>query len=89
MRKRSRPATVRVPYFKAATAPENFYYSLLVQYLPYRKEDDILQDFNSAKDAFLAKEEHLKTTSAHMDLYRQRDKQLENAFIQVHAFQVL
>ena len=57
--------------------------------MPYRNKAEILENFDSAKDALLAKEEHLKAISAHMDLYRERDKQLENAFIQIHAFQVL
>ena len=89
MRKRNISAVVRVPYFKASTDPENFYYSLLLQYMPFRNENEILENFDSAKDAFLAREEQLKRNSSHMEIYRQRDKQLENAFIQVHAFQVL
>lgn len=89
MRKRTVPATIRVPHFKAATEPENFYYSLLVQYTPFRNENEVMANFDSAKEAFLAKEEDLKAKSAYMETYRQRDKDLENALVQVHAFQVL
>ena len=60
MRKKTWPPKVRVPYFRAAPDPDNFYYSLLLQYMPYRNEAEILENFDSAKDAFLSKEEQLK-----------------------------
>ncbi|KAF9420125.1 hypothetical protein HW555_003538, partial [Spodoptera exigua] len=40
-------------------------------------------------DAFLANEESLRQTNAYLEIYRERDRQLENAFAQVHAFQIL
>ena len=86
---RNAPAVVRVPYFMATSDPENFYYSLLLQYMPYRSEQELLEGFNSAREAFLAREETLKTTSEHMETFRQRDRQLENAFNQIHAFNIL
>lgn len=82
-------AVIRVPYFVATTDPENYYYSLLLQYMPYRHETELLQDFDTARDAFLARKERLREMSTYMGLYRERDKQLENAFNQVHAFQIL
>lgn len=86
---RNAPAVVRVPYFMATSDPENFYYSLLLQYMPYRSEQELLEGFNSTREAFLAREETLKTTSEHMETFRQRDRQLENAFNQIHAFDIL
>ncbi|KAH0549795.1 hypothetical protein KQX54_014275 [Cotesia glomerata] len=85
---RNVPAVVRVPYFIATSDPENFY-SLLVQYMPYRLEPELLEGFDNAKEAFLARENRLKETSRHMRQHRERDQQLENAFIQVHAFEIL
>ncbi|XP_054706995.1 uncharacterized protein LOC129216803 [Uloborus diversus] len=82
-------AVVRVPYFVASTDPENFYYSLLLQYMPYRSEQELLEGFNSSKEAFLAREEALKRNSEQMEEYRERDRQLENAFNQAHAFEIL
>ncbi|GIY57519.1 hypothetical protein CDAR_79491 [Caerostris darwini] len=86
---RNVPAVVRVPYFVATSDPENFFYSLLVQYMPYRSETELLEGFDNAKEAFLARENRLKETSRHMSQHRERDQQLENAFIQVHAFEIL
>ncbi|KAL3283669.1 hypothetical protein HHI36_006807 [Cryptolaemus montrouzieri] len=83
------PAVVRVPNFVAASDPESYYYSLLIQYKPYRNEAELLGEFNSARDAFLANEESLRQTNAYLEIYRERDRQLENAFAQVHAFQIL
>ncbi|KAF9409134.1 hypothetical protein HW555_011413 [Spodoptera exigua] len=86
---RNTPAVVRVPNFIAASDPESYYYSLLIQYMPYRNETELLGEFNSARDAFLANEESLRQTNAYLEIYRERDRQLENAFAQVHAFQIL
>ncbi|VVC90599.1 unnamed protein product, partial [Leptidea sinapis] len=86
---RNTPAVVRVPNFVAASDPESYYYSLLIQYMPYRNEAELLGEFNSARDAFLANEESLRQTNAYLEIYRERDRQLENAFAQVHAFQIL
>ncbi|CAG9761349.1 unnamed protein product [Ceutorhynchus assimilis] len=62
---------------------------LLMQYIPYRDEEELLRGFGTARDAFLTSEDRLKEISAYMELYRRRDKQLEDAFNQVHAFQIL
>lgn len=86
---RNVPAVVRVPYFVAATDPENYYYSLLLQYMPYRSEIELLEEFDTARAAFLAREPHLRQTSEHMMIYRERDRQFENAFNQDHAFEIL
>lgn len=84
---RKRPAVVRVPHFMVSNDPENYYYSLLLQYMPYRREIELIEEFDTAREAFLAREELLR--SRHIEIYRERDRQLENAFNQVHAFQVL
>ncbi|CAG5041965.1 unnamed protein product [Parnassius apollo] len=86
---RTVPAALRVPYFIASTDAENFYYSLLIQYILYRAEAELLQGFYSAREAFLAQEEQLKAISGHIEQHRERDQQLEVAFNQVHAFQIL
>ncbi|XP_053968624.1 uncharacterized protein LOC128870052 [Anastrepha ludens] len=86
---RNVPAVVRVPYFIAASDPENFSYSLLLQYMPYRSETEILEGFDNAKEAFVARESRLRETSRHMCQHRERDQQLENAFNQIHAFEIL
>ncbi|CAI6374499.1 unnamed protein product [Macrosiphum euphorbiae] len=61
---RNKTAVVRVPYFVASTDPENFYYNLLLQYMPYHLEPELLEEFNSSKEAFMAREETLKRNSS-------------------------
>lgn len=80
MIRRNTPACIRVPHFVATTDPEGYFYSLLLQYKPYRNEDELLEGFNTAREVFLAQEQQLKQMSAHMELYHERDRQLENAF---------
>lgn len=67
MKIRQRPAVVRVPYFKVTDDPDNYYYSLLAQYLPFRNERELLLDHDSSKEAFLAQENQLKTSRVHGD----------------------
>jgi hypothetical protein len=86
---RNKPAVVRVPYFTMARDPQNYFYSLLVQYVPFRDEVELLIGFDSPREAFLAREEDLRRNNEYMELYRDRDQQLENAFNQVHAFELL
>lgn len=50
---RTVPAVVRVPCFIAASDPESFFYSLLLQYMPYRSETELLEGFDNTKEAFL------------------------------------
>lgn len=49
---RKTPAVVRAPFFMVGSDPENFYYSLLLPYLPFRNENKLLEGFDSAKEAF-------------------------------------
>jgi len=82
-------AAIQVPHFVAAVDPESFYYSLLLQYMSYSSEDELLRGFDSAKEAFKARENDLKQNCTMMDEFRQRDRQLENAFNQIHAYEIL
>ncbi|KAJ9574962.1 hypothetical protein L9F63_007880, partial [Diploptera punctata] len=67
----------------------NIFESLLVQYLPYFSETELLQGFDNAKDAFLARENRLMEINSHMRQHRERDQQLGNAFNQINAFEIL
>ncbi|KAG5680197.1 hypothetical protein PVAND_009722 [Polypedilum vanderplanki] len=85
---RNTPAVIRVPYFLMHSDPENYFYSLLLQYKPYYDENELLGEL-SAREAFLACEEELKERSAFMETFRERERQLETAFTQAHAFNLL
>jgi len=71
------------------TDPENYFYSRLLQYVPYFNESELLEEYDSAREAFIAREVRLKEKSHYMETFRERDQQLEDAFIQAHAFQLL
>ncbi|GFS52185.1 ATP-dependent DNA helicase [Trichonephila inaurata madagascariensis] len=86
---RNVPAVVHVPYFVAVSDPENYYYSLLLQYVLYRNESELIVDYDTAKESFLARESYFRATNARLEIFKERDRQLENAFNQVHAFEVL
>ncbi|GFQ82355.1 ATP-dependent DNA helicase [Trichonephila clavata] len=86
---RNVPAVVRVPYFVAASDPENYYYSLLLQYVPFRNESELIVDYDTARYSFLVRESDLRATNARLEIFRERDRQLENAFNQIHAFEIL
>lgn len=66
---RNKPAVVCVPYFKSSTDPDNHYYRMLLQYLPYRNESQLIGEYNNAIEAFIAREEQLKQTNQPMQLF--------------------
>jgi len=85
MKIRNKRAVIRVPRLNSDRDPESYYYSLLLQYKPYLLETELLEGFETAKEAFLACEEELKQKNAFMEVYRRRDKELENALAKAHA----
>ena len=87
MKVRNRPAVVRVPHFRETTDPHNFYYSLLMQHIPFRNENELLPDGLSPKETFRLKEKQLLETSKYLEIYRKRDAVLEDAFIALNAFE--
>lgn len=89
MKIRTRPAVVRVNSFNLNQDPEGFYYSLLLQYIPFRNEDELTANFETAREAFLAKETILMQTSRELMIYRQRDRFLENAINLAKAYNPL
>lgn len=52
---RNNPAVVRVLYFKISDYPDNFYYNMLLQYLPYHREDELIGEYNHARKEFMAR----------------------------------
>lgn len=59
-------ASVRVPFFRMSTDPDNYFYSMLVQYVPYRRKIDLIEAYNSPREAFIAQEAQLLQQSAYM-----------------------
>ncbi|GFY69347.1 ATP-dependent DNA helicase [Trichonephila inaurata madagascariensis] len=80
---RNRPACVTVPYIIAAIDPENYYYSLLLQYVAYCSEDELLDCFNSTWGELLREQCEM------MEIYKERDRQLEMALNRAHTFELL
>lgn len=86
---RNVPAVVRVPFFMMNSDPDNYFYSMLLQYVPFYSESELLDEYNSPHEAFLAREENLKRTSRYLETFRERDKQLEDALNRARAFEIL
>ena len=55
IKKRERPAVIKVPHISINDNPSEYYYSLLLLYTPFRNENDILKGYNSPEDAYLDK----------------------------------
>lgn len=60
MRKRGRAAVIRYPTFSVTT--DDYYYSLLMLLLPHRDESNIMGDYGSARDAFVAQNSRFNTS---------------------------
>ena len=65
---------VRIPFFQMPLSPEDYFYSLLLQYVPFYSEDELIDEHNNTWEAFLAQ---LRQTNAHLKTYHARDRQLE------------
>ena len=64
VKKRQKPACMRVPYLTAANGDE-YYYSLLVLFRPFRNEStDIVQQGETARDAFIRQIDDLDMNSS-------------------------
>jgi PIF1-like helicase/Helitron helicase-like domain at N-terminus len=82
-------AVVKRPYFVLARDPKNFFYSPLVEYIPFYNETELLEGYADPQEAFLGHEEQLRQMSVNLRAIRERDQQLEDALVQAHAFEIL
>ncbi|GFY41781.1 ATP-dependent DNA helicase [Trichonephila inaurata madagascariensis] len=57
---RNVPDVVRVPFFQMPTDTENYFYCLLVQYVPFYSEDKLIDKHYNAPETFLAREQQLR-----------------------------
>ena len=58
---RSHQACLRVPVMTPESHGDNYYYHLLMLYLPWRQEtEDLLGEYNTAQEALLAKKDQLQ-----------------------------
>lgn len=58
-----------MPHFVAVRDLERYYYSFLLQYMPYRNESEILEGFNNAHKAFPARDQSQKQQTELIFLY--------------------
>ncbi|GFT42641.1 ATP-dependent DNA helicase [Nephila pilipes] len=87
---RNIPAAVRTPYFSVHNDAENYFYSLLVQYVPFDKESELLERYPNSRDAFLDREKKFfGDENPFLSSIRERSNQLENAFRQAQALEIL
>lgn len=79
MRKRGRAAVIRYPTFSITT--DDYYYSLLMLLLPHRDESNIMRNYASAREAFLAQYSMLNTS---MILHKNFMVDVENAMRRIY-----
>jgi hypothetical protein len=89
MIERSKEAAVRSPFFLMHRDPDNYFYCLLLQYCPYYQESELLEGFDSPKEAFLAREQEMRTNSRFMERFRETDRQLQDALNRARAFDII
>jgi hypothetical protein len=53
--KRKRQSILKTPLFSFATNPEEYFYSLLLLYCPFREESELMEGFDDIEDAYAAK----------------------------------
>ncbi|GFV27920.1 ATP-dependent DNA helicase [Trichonephila clavipes] len=53
------------------------------------KQSELIVDYDTARQSFLRRESDLNATNARLEIFRKRDRQLDNDFNQIHAFEVL
>ena len=80
---RSRQACLRVPVMTPESHGDNYYYHLLMLYLPRRQEtEDLLGEYSTAQEALLAKKDQLQFLNAEhgsfADEVQQAIQQLSN-----------
>ena len=62
---RSRQACLGVPVMTPESHGDNYYYHLLMLYLPWRQEtEDLLGEYSTAQEALLAKKDQLQFLNA-------------------------
>ncbi|GFY75290.1 uncharacterized protein TNIN_12141 [Trichonephila inaurata madagascariensis] len=52
---RNVPAVVLMLFFQMPTGPENYFYFLFVEYVPFFYEDEFIDEHYNAREAFLAR----------------------------------
>lgn len=58
-----------MPFFQMSKDPENYFYRLLLQYVPFYLGDELIDEHNNAREAFLAWEEQLRQTNAYFKIH--------------------
>lgn len=79
MKKRTRAAIVKTPSFSVTRNAEDYFYHLLLMYLPFRSESELLEGFPSAVAAFEARQEQLQNTLETLRPLRNLARELEIA----------
>ncbi|KAI2807366.1 hypothetical protein BLOT_009331 [Blomia tropicalis] len=86
---RKRPAVIHVPYFSLLRNPTDYCYSMLMQFIPFRSENELIKGFGDEILAFDAKKDQLKDATNYMKQYYQIGSELEDALRQLNAFDLI
>lgn len=78
-KKRQKPACLRLPHLTPASGDE-YYYSLLVLFKPFRQESEIIHDGESPTDAFVRQSDSLDTNSS---TFLNMAQQIQEAIVRI------
>jgi len=87
MKRRTRPAVLKTRYYTQISNREAYFYSYLVAHVPFRNEE-LLQGYESAEQAFNAKRHLLRPLSREQNIEQCQfvERELQEVIAQIIAF---
>jgi len=88
MKLRTRPAVLRTRYYTQTSNREAYFYSYLVAHVPFRNEEELLQGYESAEQAFNAKCHLLRPLrrGQNIEQFQFVERELQEVIAQIVAF---
>ncbi|CAH0702844.1 unnamed protein product [Spodoptera exigua] len=87
MRVRNRPAVLRTRYYTINSDKEAYYYSLIVCHIPFRNENELLLENESAEDCFVRRQRDLRPLLGNIsaEQFAHAEQIIQQALAQVTA----
>ncbi|XP_029161128.1 uncharacterized protein LOC114932881 [Nylanderia fulva] len=88
MKRRTRPAVLRTRYYTQTSNREAYFYSYLVAHVPFRNEEELLEGYETAEQAFNAKRQLLRPLrrGQNIEQFQFVERELQEVIAQIAAF---
>ncbi|XP_029157942.1 uncharacterized protein LOC114935487 [Nylanderia fulva] len=88
MKRRTRPAVLRTRYYTQTSNREAYFYSYLVAHVPFRNEEELLEGYETAEQAFNAKRQLLRPLrrGQNIEQFQFVEQELQEVIAQIAAF---